>query len=211
MELTEERLKRETGEYDLDVMNIVRVPRAGLADVGVLALCTHLVEVDLGENELVSLAPLASLASLEVVRAPHNRISSCAGLESLPALRLLDLRANRLASVDDLVAALRGSPGLRSLHLRGPNGEESNPGAEFADARAADGDQRRARLRPLTLHACRSLLGLRLRRPRAGGRARPRRIRRRAHTAPNCSAAGGARCGFQRPRRGAPAAAMARR
>lgn len=53
-DLTEERVKREAGEYDLDVVFRLSIRGAGLTNVSVLALCTNVAIIDLDDNHVRS-------------------------------------------------------------------------------------------------------------------------------------------------------------
>lgn len=55
MALTEERIKDVSGQYDLEIVFELKLQRAGLVDVSVLSLCSHLSHVDLSGNEVLTL------------------------------------------------------------------------------------------------------------------------------------------------------------
>ena len=58
---------------------------------------TNLTKLDLGDNQIIDIAPLASLTQLNWVDLSNNRISNISPLASLIRLRLLFLGLNPLS------------------------------------------------------------------------------------------------------------------
>ncbi len=80
-----------------------------------LEYATNLWRVDLGENEISDLSPLASLERLAELRLPQNEISDLSPLSGLGGLRVLELCHNQV----DGLGPLSGLANLMFLTLDG--------------------------------------------------------------------------------------------
>jgi Leucine-rich repeat (LRR) protein len=96
--LTAAMVKKEAGEYDVEVVQRLRVSRAALAGIGQsLQRCSLLLDLALPHNRLGRLEGLGGLIALTSLDLSFNRIKLVGGgLEGLKALRSLDLRANAI-------------------------------------------------------------------------------------------------------------------
>jgi internalin A len=98
-----------------DVKNISRVvgPDKAIKSLVGLEHCTDLMLIDLGNNEITDLTPIANLKKLQSVSLAHNKIVDLKPLENLTAMQLLDVSDNE---VSDL-APLSGMFNLRTLYV----------------------------------------------------------------------------------------------
>ena len=128
--ITASLLKRQSGQYDEAVIQRVSLERQGLTDLkGALSNCKALVDLSLCQNELSSLAGLESQSELKRLDVSFNKIRRLEALESVPftdSLIFLDLRGNLIDDIGE-VRCLASLTALRSLYLRGPDGEDANP------------------------------------------------------------------------------------
>ena len=77
---------------------------------------TALVPLDVSYNKLTSIAGLAQLQVLRVLKAKYNKISSLEGVVTLTSLETLDVEGNFVRSAEDL-ALLDANPALREVCL----------------------------------------------------------------------------------------------
>ena len=98
-----------------DVANISRVIGVGkgIKNLDGLQHCTAIMQIDLGENEIVDLKPLAGLKRVQYLALGKNKISDLSPLKGLKAMQLLDLSGN---SIKD-ISALKQMDNLRTLYL----------------------------------------------------------------------------------------------
>eukprot|EP01044_Picomonas_judraskeda_P005280 COSAG03_NODE_494_length_7432_cov_9.546707_2_plen_306_part_00 len=75
-----------------------------ITDVAPLASLTALTELDLGNNQITDVAPLASLTALTELDLGDNQITDVAPLASLTALTDLGLGANQITDVAPLAS-----------------------------------------------------------------------------------------------------------
>ncbi|KAA0146304.1 hypothetical protein FNF27_05487 [Cafeteria roenbergensis] len=128
--LSEDDVKRISGQYDLESVRRLNLRDMGLADVSVLAGCTGMVALDLRGNKLRSLAPLRGMTSLRALDVSDNGLSGATlapQLEPLVSLTHLNVQGSAISRVDDAVALLRARPTLRLLALKDTDGERACP------------------------------------------------------------------------------------
>jgi len=108
--LTAAVIKKEAGEYDVEVVQRLRVTRQALVGLGEsLKACALLVDLALPHNRLTRLEGLGSCLRLASLDLSYNRISRVGGgLKGLINLRSLDLRANAIEAGDDLEGLSHG-------------------------------------------------------------------------------------------------------
>lgn len=98
-----------------DVKNISRVVgvKKGIQNLEGLQHCAAVMLIDLSQNEISDLAPLAALKRLQSITLAGNKISDIKPLEELTATQLLDLADNQVTQLD----ALQKMSNLRTLWL----------------------------------------------------------------------------------------------
>ncbi|MGB7326913.1 MAG: leucine-rich repeat domain-containing protein [Rubripirellula sp.] len=98
-----------------DVANISRVVGKGkkIADLSGLEHCKALMLIDLENNEIQNLAPIAELKRLQSVTLAGNKIRDIKPLQGLVAMQLLDLSKNQ---IEDL-APIGKMSNLRTLYV----------------------------------------------------------------------------------------------
>ena len=127
--VTEDVLKREAGEFDLEAMRSLALPERGLDSAGlaeVVRLCPNLTELDVSANEIDDANALTRLAQLMKLRITSNSIRSLAFAAKLPNLEQLFLQGNQISHMKEF-AALSELPSLRVLYLRNVDGSCPNP------------------------------------------------------------------------------------
>ncbi|XP_069502010.1 leucine-rich repeat-containing protein 61 [Ambystoma mexicanum] len=124
--VTSELLKSRSGEFDLESILFLKLRRLAIYDLGCIGECLNLERLDLSNNNLTHLGPLASLKQLAVLNLSANRVSSLEPLGSCDGLQSLNVAGNLLISVDSL-QCLVGLRKLESLRLRDPVSNLSNP------------------------------------------------------------------------------------
>lgn len=114
----------------------------GITDLSGIEACVNLVSLDLGENKLTDLEPLAKLTELRQLKLDRNgTIADIARLRPLAKLQTLDITYNRISDLEALeslknlewlflggnpikshsLAALKGLVELRLIHAWGAN------------------------------------------------------------------------------------------
>jgi internalin A len=98
-----------------DVRNISRVvgKKKGIKNLEGLQHCHAIMLIDLEDNEIVDLQPIAELKRLQSVTLAGNKIKDLKPIENLKAMQLLDLSKNE---VEDL-SALKEMSNLRTLYV----------------------------------------------------------------------------------------------
>ncbi len=124
--ITDAMIVRESGQYDKEVIQSLRLERLSIYKLSNLEGCTALLELSLPYNEISIIAGLDSLTTLRRLNLSFNHIRTIENLASLVALEVLDLRANSIEKIDS-ITELSGLEMLKSLYLRGTDGEDSNP------------------------------------------------------------------------------------
>ncbi len=98
-----------------DVKNISRVIAKGkkIASLEGLQHCKAVMEIDLENNTISDLAPLAELKLLQSVNLAGNQIASVEALKNLVALQYLELSRNKVVELGPLAEMTN----MRSLYL----------------------------------------------------------------------------------------------
>jgi Leucine-rich repeat (LRR) protein len=104
-------------------VDILDLPRTGLADTRPLATLTSLHYLDLDGTQVSDVAPLAALTSLQNLVLSGTRVSDAAPLAALTSLQFLGLRDTQ---VND-VAPLAALTSLRILNLAGTRVSDMTP------------------------------------------------------------------------------------
>ena len=90
---------------ELVALTELRAGRAGITDLTGLGAATGLSALNLGDNKIMSVAPLAGLVRLSTLYLHHNdEIGDISVLAHLPTLRQLGLGSNKVVDVSPLVA-----------------------------------------------------------------------------------------------------------
>ncbi len=113
-----------------DVRNISRVvgKKKGIKNLEGLQHCHAIMLIDLEDNEIEDLTPIADLKRLQSVTLAGNRIKDLKPVENLKAMQLLDLSRNE---VDDL-SPLKQMSNLRTLYVANNKLKTLEPIAELA-------------------------------------------------------------------------------
>ncbi len=85
----------------------------GIRDLSGLALCSHLNELRVGDNEIQSLAPISKSTTLEILFASGNQVSDLSSISTLVRLQNIVMERNQISDLSPL-ASLRE---LRNLCL----------------------------------------------------------------------------------------------
>jgi len=100
--LTLSTIKRETGEYDTEVVQRLVLPYAGLTQLSNLESCFKLIELALPNNKIMRMECLGTLHTLQRLDLSHNKVLRIENLEGLHSLLHLDLRGNAISHVENL-------------------------------------------------------------------------------------------------------------
>lgn len=130
--ITDQMIIKETGQYDKEVIQRLRLEKLSIYKMNNLEGFTSLLELSLAHNEISIIVGLDSLTSLQRLNLSHNQIRVIENLSALESLEILDLRANSIEKTDD-VSNLVGLEALRALHLSGTDGEDANPCCAHTD------------------------------------------------------------------------------
>jgi len=129
--LTKDLIKHQSGEYDLEVVQYLKLPGIALPSITTIMLSmSNLLELDLSHNE-IKVAEYLNLPKLRRLDLSSNRISSLneGWCNNLPSLTFLSLHGNQISDVDDVYTLTPLSPTLRTLYLRlnDDSGDSKNP------------------------------------------------------------------------------------
>ncbi|KAL5249063.1 hypothetical protein ACHWQZ_G018040 [Mnemiopsis leidyi] len=122
--LSEQFVKRLTGDFDLSCVIHVHAKNTGIENLGCVYMCENLVSLDVSYNKVHDLSPLFKLQSLQILDLSNNKLSSLKGLEYMPALSSLNVSGNELASLESL-KLLETIPNLRKVIMK--DGNVGNP------------------------------------------------------------------------------------
>jgi len=122
--LSEQFVKRLTGDFDLTCVIHIHAKNTGIENLGCVYMCENLVSLDVGYNRVKDLSPLFKLQSLQILDLSNNKLTSLKGLEYMPTLSSLNISGNELSSLESL-KLLETIPNLRKLILR--DGNIGNP------------------------------------------------------------------------------------
>ncbi len=127
--LTTDLIKNVTGEYDLEMVQFLKLVKIELPSITNLHFCVNLVELNLSDNRISDLgAGLKGLSKLQSLNLARNSIKYIDnGLFGLSSLRLLCLEGNDIADTADLSNLQVVAPTLQHLYLRSATGDHENP------------------------------------------------------------------------------------
>ena len=129
-ELTEGLIKYATGQFDVQLVQLLELPGIGLTSLGVaFQQCSAIQTLDLSENALTSLGGIQPLKDcLVTLRIRKNQIQTLDPLRGFIALEVLHVEGNAIDSFEGLAAIDPSStPALRALHLQDKEGNGANP------------------------------------------------------------------------------------
>lgn len=158
-EVYEKRYNEEPLTAD-DVKNISRVigRGKGIKSLAGIENCVAVMLVDLADNEIEDLEPLAKLSRLQSVTLAGNRIQDLKPLQGLTAVQLLDLSRNK---VTDL-SALGEMSNLRTLYVANNRLKSLDPIAGLSKIWSLDASGNRlTRLEPVSGLSWLTMLDLR--------------------------------------------------
>jgi len=116
-ELTKSYLKKESQEFDLETIFILKLDGRAISDLGCIGMCTSLIHLNLSYNKLRSVMALRTLTQLQTLDVSVNQLSALSGLEQLESLRRLNACGNQLSNIDCLLPLTKVKT-LRSLTLK---------------------------------------------------------------------------------------------
>lgn len=129
-ELTEGLIKYATGQFDVQIVQILELPGISLSSLGIaFQQCTSIHTLDLSENALTSLGGIQPLKDcLVTLRIRRNQLQTLDPLRGFAALEVLHAEENLIDSFEGLAAVDPSSaPALRGLHLQDKDGNRANP------------------------------------------------------------------------------------
>ena len=110
-------LKRESGQYDLELIQRLYLEEQFIKIITNTQLLIGLRDLSLAHNEIVTIQGLSHLTNLHRLDLSYNKIRLVNGLEGLHRLDWLDLSFNKIESLNDTMDHLRELPKLMSLKL----------------------------------------------------------------------------------------------
>lgn len=124
--ITEQLIKRQSGEYDCEVVQRLNLENFGLLEINHLDNCIVLNWLSLAKNEISAVSGMSCLTNLVFLDLSFNRIEKIENLDALIKLESIDLRKNMIRSVEN-INSLANLPVLRTLSLRDHDGSNANP------------------------------------------------------------------------------------
>lgn len=117
MEMNEGIIKQESGQYDLELVQLLCLRDQYIRVISNTQQLHNLLHLDLSFNEISKMDGLSPLVQLQRLDLSHNKIRVVQGLEGLKALNWLDLSFNKIENLLDTVEALKELPKIKSLKL----------------------------------------------------------------------------------------------
>ena len=125
--ITDELIKRASGEYDCEVVLRLKLERLSISRICNLTVCSNLAELSLSFNDISNICGLECLSSsLKRLDLSFNKISRIENLEEMSSLQWLDLQGNKITNIDD-VQTLSSIEELKSLYLQSNDNQSQNP------------------------------------------------------------------------------------
>jgi hypothetical protein len=124
--ITSSIIKRETGQYDSEVIQRLRLERMNITMISNLDFCISLIELSLAYNDITTIKNLDALVNLKRLDLSYNKINRIDGLEHVILLEWLDLKGN---VIDDINNVIDLSPlqSLKSISFKGIDDDDANP------------------------------------------------------------------------------------
>lgn len=119
-------LREKSGDFDVESIIILDLNGFGIKELGYIEECNNLEFLNLSNNKINNLIPLACLVQLTYLNLSNNLIASLEGLQILENLETLDLSGNFISSHDTLYS-ISGLSKLKHLLFQDPNNEQTNP------------------------------------------------------------------------------------
>lgn len=119
-------IKKESGEYDPEVVKRLKIERYGLSVVSGLSGCISLVELSLAYNEITQIDGLSALDNLKRLDLSFNKIKRIENLMDLVFLEHLNLVGNQIESISE-VEALMPMESLNAVYFQNLDGSDANP------------------------------------------------------------------------------------
>jgi len=138
----------EIRAIDLQRLQILDASHRGVIELGGIAQCPNLLDLNLSHNEIVNVSLLATLTKLECLDLSDNHIRGGAGIEGIAAcenLGTLDLSGNELVDI----SLLAGLEFLTELNLSRNEIADASP--LLANPGLGSGDRVDLRLNPLDM------------------------------------------------------------
>ena len=123
--LTEALIKQQSGEFDLESVQHLRLDGLRLQRIENMGVLTNLVELNVSSNELQNLSGLEKCTALQRLDASFNRIASLDHISGLSELQSLVLTGNNIERVEAL-SPLKALRQLKSLELQRPAQASAN-------------------------------------------------------------------------------------
>jgi hypothetical protein len=117
MEMDEQMIKRESGQYDLELVQRLYLEDQYIKVISHTEQLLALRDLSLARNEITTIQGLSLLTELRRLDLSYNNIRVVKGLETLAKLQWMDLSYNKIESLNDTLEHLRELPLLTSLKL----------------------------------------------------------------------------------------------
>eukprot|EP00242_Pyramimonas_sp_CCMP2087_P003796 CAMPEP_0198211680 /NCGR_PEP_ID=MMETSP1445-20131203/25115_1 /TAXON_ID=36898 /ORGANISM="Pyramimonas sp., Strain CCMP2087" /LENGTH=200 /DNA_ID=CAMNT_0043886001 /DNA_START=152 /DNA_END=751 /DNA_ORIENTATION=+ len=134
--LTPTIIKAQSGQFDLEAVNVLSYTGRDLPLISNLEECVNTVEINFSDNKIPRIEGLTTLGKLRRLVLTNNQIEQVESLEQLESLEHLLLQGNKISTLAELnLPLLQMLPKLVSLYLRNVDGSQSNPVCKLAGYR----------------------------------------------------------------------------
>ena len=127
MEISDDVIRKESKQYDSELVFSLRIEHYSLCAIGGLDALINLKDLSLAHNSISRIGGLDCLSSLVRLDLSFNNISRVEGLDEVKNLAYLDLKGNKIADIQNVLAALAELKELKTLHLKDSDGGSANP------------------------------------------------------------------------------------
>ena len=126
MEISNDVIRRESKQYDPELVFSLRIEHYNLCVISGLDALINLKDLSLAHNCIDVIRGLECLVSLVRLDLSFNNISQVEALR-VTNLTYLDLKGNKIADIENVVAELAEMKDLKTLHLKDVDGGSANP------------------------------------------------------------------------------------
>ena len=126
MMITSNLIKKETSQYDVEIIQRLKLERMNINMISNLEFCISLVDLSLANNDIVIIKNLDSLVNLKRLDLSYNKINRIDGLDNIILLEWLDLKGNLIDDINNIID-LSPLQSLKSISFKNIDGDDANP------------------------------------------------------------------------------------
>ena len=126
MMITSNLIKKETSQYDVEIIQRLKLEQMNISIISNLEFCISLVDLSLACNDITTIKNLDALVNLKRLDLSYNKINRIDGLDNTILLEWLDLKGNLINDINNIID-LSPLQSLKSISFQNIDGDDSNP------------------------------------------------------------------------------------